>query len=196
MGVPWSFRGAGARFEWLWHTGFAMEPPTAPATPVSIRRASEEDAEGIVAVWRAVASARIYSAVDQPWTVAEERRYLRSLSPREAMHVAVAGTGVVVGFQSLDLYSPVLTSMAHVGQAGTFLLPDWRRRGIGNLLWQATRGFAVLAGYVKIAIQVRASNTGAQAFYRNLGFRECGRLARQVIIDGSPDDEILMELFL
>ena len=35
-----------------------------------------------------------------------------------------------------------------------------------------------------------------RAFYRHLGFADCGRLARQVLIDGVEDDELLMELFI
>jgi hypothetical protein len=31
---------------------------------------------------------------------------------------------------------------------------------------------------------------------RHLGFAVCGRRARQVLIDGVEDDEVLMELFL
>ena len=50
------------------------------------------------------------------------------------------------------------------------------------------------AGYRKLVIQVRASNPGAQSFYRRLGFKECGRLTGQVIIDGIEDDEVLMEM--
>ena len=45
-------------------------------------------------------------------------------------------------------------------------------------------------------IQVRGSNTSAQSFYQRLGFVQCGRLTRQVVIDGQEDDEIIMELFL
>jgi ribosomal protein S18 acetylase RimI-like enzyme len=62
-------------------------------------------------------------------------------------------------------------------------------------LWSATETFARDAGYRKLAVQVRASNAVAQAFYRRLGFRECGRLTRQVVIDGIEDDEVLMEYF-
>ena len=32
--------------------------------------------------------------------------------------------------------------------------------------------------------------------YRGIGFRECGRLTRQVVLDGKEDDEVLMELFV
>lgn len=86
--------------------------------------------------------------------------------------------------------------MSHVGQIGTFILPEWRRRGVASSLWEATRSFACSAGYRKLVIQVRASNSGAMAYYERIGFAHCGRLSAQVIIDGIEDDEMLMELFL
>ena len=147
-------------------------------------------------MFEVIASERIHSAIDRAWTVEEERRYIESLSPRETIHVAVDDGHGIVGLQVLDRWSPVLGSMAHVGQVGTFLLPAWRGRGVGDQLWRATSAFAREAGYRKLVIQVRGSNTRAQAFYRNLGFRDCGRLARQVVIDGVEDDEVLMELQL
>ena len=125
----------------------------------------------------------------------EQRRYLATLSGREAFHVAEAD-GVVVGYQSLDRYSTFLPSMAHVAQIGTFVLPAWRGRGVGRALFAATRGFAGKAAYRKFVIYVRGSNGAAQAFYQRLGFRPCGRLTRQTIIDGREDDEVLMEYFL
>lgn len=159
-----------------------------------VRRASPDDAAGIAAVLKVIASERIHSAIDRAWTVEEERRYLETLSPREAIHVALAEGHGIIGLQVLDRWSPSLHSMAHVGQIGTFVLPDWRGRGLGRQLWNATLAFARDAGYRKLVIQVRASNTSAQGFYRYLGFRDCGRLTRQVIIDGVEDDEVVMEL--
>ena len=159
-----------------------------------IRPASPEDAAGIVAVLKTVAAELIHTAIDRVWNVEQERRYLKSLSPREVFHVAVDDTQGIVGFQTLDLWSPLLTSMAHVAQVGTYLLPEWRGRGAGRQLWNATESFARGAGYRKLAIQVRGSNTVARAFYRRLGFQECGRMTRQVMIDGIEDDEVLMEI--
>ncbi|HMF74579.1 MAG TPA: GNAT family N-acetyltransferase [Bryobacteraceae bacterium] len=161
-----------------------------------VRRATEADAGAIVEVLEGIVSERVYSAIERPWPVEEQRRYLVSLSPREAFHVAETDEGTVVGYQSLDLYSPILHSMAHVAQLGTFLRPDARRRGVGQTLFQASVRFARVHGFSKIVIQVRASNAGAQAFYGRLGFRECGRLSRQVRVDQYEDDEIIMELFL
>ena len=161
---------------------------------VHVRKAVPPDAAGIVRVLEAVVAERIHSAIDRVWTVEQEARYLEFLRPREAFHVAVDTDARIVGFQSLNLWSS-LSSMAHVGQVGTFLLPEWRGLGVGRQLWGVTETFAREAGYQKLAIQVRASNTAAQAFYRRVGFRECGRLTRQVIVDGVEDDEVLMESF-
>jgi L-amino acid N-acyltransferase YncA len=111
-----------------------------------IRRASTEDAEGIAKVLDAVAEERIHSAIERAWTAAEQRTYLASLSTREVFHVAITASGQIVGYQSLDLYSPVLSSMAHVGQLGTFLLQEWRGRGVGMALFDATRQFAASTG--------------------------------------------------
>lgn len=160
-----------------------------------IRRAVPDDAAGIVDVLATVADERVHSAISHVWTVDQERRYLESLSEREAIHVAVDGDDII-GLQIVDRWSAVLETMAHVGQVGTFLLPAWRRHGVGRRLWNATLSFARDARYRKLVIQVRGSNTNAQAFYRHLGFEECGRLRRQVNIDGVDDDEVVMERFL
>ena len=85
---------------------------------LEIRRALPEDAAGIVAVLGAVAAERIHSAIDTVWTVEQEASYLRSLSRREAVHVAVvtsagnnasAGDKVsagIVGFQPAKILWP------------------------------------------------------------------------------------------
>ena len=58
------------------------------------------------------------------------------------------------------------------------------------MLAQATFTFAREYGYQKLVIWVRASNEAGQKFYIGLGFRECGRLSRQLLIGKEYDDEI------
>ena len=161
-----------------------------------VRRGSAEDAPGIVTVLEVVVSENLYSAINRAWTVEQQRTYLASLSSREAFHVAIDVSGRIVGYQSLDLYSGILPSMAHVGTLGTFVLPDWRERGVGRALFMATSQFARSSAYRKLVIQVRASNLAAQHFYKQCGFTECGRLTDQVLIGGQMDDEVVMECFL
>lgn len=163
---------------------------------ITIRLATPDDAARTVAIWDAIVSEQIYSAVDAPFSVDAERDYLRSMSAREAIFLAETTTQQVVGFQSLDQWTKLYHSMDHVGQLGTFVLRDWRGRGIGRQLASSTLPFARSAGYEKLVIYVRASNTDAQRFYTELGFSSCGRLVRQVKIAGVYDDEILMEMRL
>ena len=162
----------------------------------SIRRATAADADVIVSILQEIASERIYTAINKPWSADQQRRYLTSLSAREVMHLAETEQKIVAGYQTLDLWAPTIDSMAHVGQLGTFSRPEWRRQGVGRALFRTTVSFAREHQYQKFVIQVRASNTGAQDFYKRLGFRECGRLTRQVRIGDKDDDEIIMELFL
>jgi ribosomal protein S18 acetylase RimI-like enzyme len=167
-----------------------------PEPELRVRRAVPADAPGVVAVLAVIVDERVHSAIDRVWSVDQERTYLESLSARETIHVAVDAADHIVGLQTLDRWSAQLESMVHVGQVGTFLLPACRRRGVGSALWRATAAFAREARYEKLVVQIRSANTAAQSFYRALGFAECGRLARQVMIDGHADDEILMELLL
>jgi RimJ/RimL family protein N-acetyltransferase len=164
----------------------------------SVRRATPDDAASISRILGLVVAERRFTAIQEPWPEPEQHRYLESLSPRETFHVAETSgpSGEVIGYQSLDLYSTILNSMAHVGQVGTFLHPQWRGKGVGGALFEATLAFAAAHGYRKFVIQVRGGNMGAQAFYGRLGFRECGRLSRQVIVDGCEEDEVLMEYFV
>ena len=161
-----------------------------------IRKANAADAESIITVLQRVASERIHTAIDRPWSTDEQRQHLVSLSAREAIHVAEAKGNAIIGYQTLELWAPTLNSMGHVGQIGTFLKPEWRRRGIGKALFHKTTDFARTLDYLKFIIQVRSANESAQAFYQRLGFRECGRLTRQVRIGEELDDEIIMEFFL
>jgi RimJ/RimL family protein N-acetyltransferase len=163
---------------------------------ITIRRGTPADAASIVAVWQQIVAEKSHSAIDCAFPLEREREYLKSLSAREGVFLAETAERQVVGFQSLDQWTKLFHSMDHVGQLGTFVLKEWRGRGIGKQLAASTLAFARSGGYEKLVIYVRASNTGAQAFYAGLGFVPCGRLARQVKINGQHDDEVVMEMFL
>ena len=161
-----------------------------------IRGATESDAEGILAILQGIAAEQIHTAINKPWSADQQRRYLRSLSPRETVQLAETECQGMIGYQTLELWAPTLGSMAHVAQIGTFLRPEWRRQGIGEAFFEDTVEFARKNDFRKFVIQVRASNVAAQSFYGRLGFRACGRLTRQVRIGQQEDDEIIMEYFL
>ena len=162
---------------------------------ITIRRATPEDARAISAIWDVVCAERIYTAVSRPFTPEQEREYIAALSDREGVFVAEVD-GSIVGFETLDRWVTYTDSFDHVGVIGTFVLPEWRREGIGRRLADHTLDFARAHGYEKIVIYVRGKNIKGQEFYRSLGFVPKGVLERQVKIDGEYDDEVFMEFFL
>ncbi len=186
-------RRLGARFAIL---SIIVNHVSKSGIAFGIRAAIESDAEAMIAILEGIASEQIYTAIDKPWSTDEQRRHLMSLSPRETVQLAETECQEAIGYQTLELWAPTLDSMAHVGQIGTFLRPEWRRQGIGEAFFENTVEFARKHDFRKFVIQVRSSNVAAQSFYGRLGFRACGRLARQVHIGQQEDDEIIMEYFL
>ncbi len=164
-------------------------------TPVHIRRATPDDAEAISAIWEVICAERVYTAVNRPFSPEQEREYIAGLSEREGIFVAEV-EGRIVGFQSLERWVRYTDSFDHVGTLGTFVLPEWRGKGIARQLARHTLDFARAHGYEKLVIFVRAGNGRARAFYESLGFTPCGVLTRQVRIDGRYEDEVFMEMFL
>ena len=62
---------------------------------------------------------------------------------------------------------------AHVTLLGTH--PNWRRRGLGQLLLAALLREAQRRCLVRATLEVRASNQGAIALYEKFGFRTAGQ---------------------
>jgi L-amino acid N-acyltransferase YncA len=79
-----------------------------------IRRAIEADAEAIIAILEGMESERIYTAISRPWSADQQRRYLLSLSAREANYVAETEREAIIGYQTLECWSPTPTSVKSV----------------------------------------------------------------------------------
>jgi ribosomal protein S18 acetylase RimI-like enzyme len=163
---------------------------------IKIRPATLDDAKGVLEVLNSVVRERRYSAFDRILTVEEERQFIASLGERGGLFVAELD-GHIIGFQTIEPFATYNTSaMDHVGIMGTFVHADFRGRGVGRQLAEASFKFAQEKGYEKAVIYVRASNEAAQEFYKKLGFVPKGTLEKQVKIGGEYDDQVFMEMFL
>jgi ribosomal protein S18 acetylase RimI-like enzyme len=165
------------------------------AMQINVRRAVPEDAGSISGIWEIICAERVFTAVSQPFSPQQEQEYILSLSEREGIFVAEVNEQII-GFQALDLWAKYTDSFDHVGTMGSFVLPEWRGKGIGKRMANHTLVFARANDYEKIVVYVRAGNLGARAFYRSLGFEQKGILTKQVKIDGKYEDEVFMEMFL
>ncbi len=77
----------------------------------------------------------------------------------------------IVGFAGLWL----MVDEAHVTTIATH--PDYRHRGLGELLLTALIDIAYDIGARQVTLEARVSNTVAQNLYRKYGFREAGHSA-------------------
>ena len=160
----------------------------------TIRRATTEDAQGIVEVINAIIEEGELTAMYPALDVEQEKATIEGLGPRSALLVAEA-EGEIVGVQAVAPFAAHTRAMDHVAVLNTFVRYDVRRQGIGSQLVKAALDWALEQGYEKTVIYVRAGNASAQAFYRKMGFVPKMLLERQVKIEGRYDDQVLMELF-
>ena len=161
---------------------------------LTIRDVSPADAEAIVRIFNPIIAARVHTAFDRPFSVADERVYIERFPPRGVWKVAVRQADQqVVGFQVLEPFGPYTTAFDHVGTLGTYVDLDQRRQGIARALFAATFQAARQQGYEKIFTFVRGDNTGALAAYTAHGFHVIGTAQRHARIDGRYIDEVLIE---
>jgi len=159
------------------------------------RQAVIDDAEGIAAVLNGVVRQGGLSVIDRTFTPAQERAFMRGLPKRGRLIVAEVGN-VIAGFQVIEPYAACTGAIDHVATLGTYVAAPLRGTGLGRRMSEEMFEFARALGYEKVVVHVRADNPGANGFYAALGFRACGRLARQARVADGDVDVLLMEMFL
>lgn len=159
-----------------------------------VRAARPDDAEPILEILNPIIETGIYTALDTPYTVAEERAYIQDFPQRGVFLVAVRRQDrKIVGLQSVEPFAAYTHAFDHVGVIGAFVDLSLRRQGIGSCLFRATFEAAVEKGYEKFFTFIRADNLAAIAAYLNQGFRIIGAAQQQAKINGQYVDEVLVE---
>ena len=138
--------------------------------PYLIRPATSADASALAALERATFS--------DPW-------------PAEAFVALGAGVSAFVAEAAGVLGFVILRQVADEAELLDIVVrQDRRREGIGTALLDRAQATAVEAGARALFLEVRASNTPAQAFYRRHGFSVIGRRARYYRTP--PEDAVVM----
>ena len=87
--------------------------------------------------------------------------------------------------------------MVHCGEPGTWVMPEYRGKGVGRALWE--KGILPWCRdheFSHLGASVMAHNTGAIAFYEKQGFTVCGYHRKMVDWDGELLDAVEIELLL
>jgi len=142
-------------------------------------------------------------------SVARERRYLSFLeapSPEEVRAFVLGNIrkghpqfvalveGRVVGW--CDVLPINRPTQAHSGVLGIGITSEYRGRGIGTALMQATLEEAKAVGLTRLELTVREDNKHAIALYERLGFVHEGVKRNAVRVDGRYENLLFMALLL
>ena len=158
-----------------------------------IRSASPRDAAALVELGREVGSEPEGWLISRnDWrSVAEERRYLRSLRGygHAAVFVAEANGGVV---GRLSIARDPHPASHHVADLGLMVAASHRRRGIGRALLERAVAWAQEAGVRKLELHVFPHNEPAIELYERFGFTREGYRRRHYRRGDELLDAILM----
>ena len=159
---------------------------------VEIRPITADDIEGFRHAVDVVARERKYLAFLEAPPLASAREFvLENIAKGNPQFVAIAEGGVVGWCDVVRLSRPI---HSHAGVLGMGLLPDYRGRGYGRRLVEATLHAAVLAGFSRVELTVHADNPRAIALYERVGFIREGIKRRAMCIDGRFGDVIMMAI--
>ncbi len=142
-------------------------------------------------------------------TVARERRYLAMLEAppldRVGDFVAHGREHGIVQFVAVvpdrvvgwcDVSPIRWEGFRHSGNLGMGLLPEFRRRGIGRRLLEATLTESRRQGITRVQLEVFVSNRAAIAFYEKHGFNHEGLKRNARELDGVGEDLACMARLL
>jgi ribosomal-protein-alanine N-acetyltransferase len=131
---------------------------------LTIRRAQPADIPQIVAVERI--------AFNDPW---DERTLRESLAFYPETFFVAKDNGEIAGFVAGGVEDTGEEVYGHVMNLA--VAPEYRRRGIGQQLIRRLEQEYTVLGASGVQLEVRIGNTGAQEFYRRLGYREVFQIA-------------------
>jgi RimJ/RimL family protein N-acetyltransferase len=159
---------------------------------VSIEPIRLEHADGYRRALDIVARERRYLVLLEALPETETLNFVKAnLESGNPMMVAVAGQEVT-GW--CDIRRDFFPSRAHRGTLGMGVVPQWRGRGVGRRLLDATMAEARRVGFNRVELDVYADNARAIALYQRAGFVREGVIRHASLIDGVFRDAILMAI--
>lgn len=140
----------------------------------TVRPATEDDLDVLIALTWAVASEGRWIGTEVPFDRAARRERLAALLSAGTSTVLVADTAPSGG---PGIVGHISVSIAPYGVADIGMLLDnrWRGLGLGSVLLDAAIAWAGAAGAHKLALEAWPHNTAALRLYRRAGFVEEGR---------------------
>lgn len=160
-----------------------------------IRQARAQNAEAVIAHVNTIGAETIYIMTERLLkTPREERLVFRQADGESGLYLVAVIDGEIVG--SANIVRGRQSKNRHTAGLGIALRRDECGVGLGLAMMKAMIAWARSVGIRNLTLGVFATNKAAIALYRKLGFTQEGRLRGQVVLNGTPADEILMALWL
>jgi L-amino acid N-acyltransferase YncA len=160
-----------------------------------VRDATPDDAASIAAIYNEGIVDRVATFETAPRSAEERAEWLAARGRRHPVIVAVDGGGAVLGWASLNSFSP-RAAYDLVADVSIYIARSARGRGVGTALMAALEDRARAEGYHKLVLGVFPHNAPAIALYRSRGFETVGTYHEQGLLDGRWLDVTLMEMML
>lgn len=160
-----------------------------------IRAATEQDVSAINRIHNQGIIDRVATLDLEPYTDEEKMGWFRAHGLREPVLVATNTEGDIIGYSSLQLFSP-RKCYYHVSTLSLYVDRAWRGKGVGKLLLGAILDLGRSHGYSKVILNAFAFNTAGITLYQKFGFRLVGTYERQGQLDGKCVDTVIMEKLL
>jgi RimJ/RimL family protein N-acetyltransferase len=161
-------------------------------TAVQIRRSTFDDFDGFYDCFAAICRERRYLALVDPPPKQASRAFVEDARQRGMVQYVAVVDGTIVGW--CDIMPHAWEGFRHSGRLGMGIAAEFRGRGIGRRLVDATIRAARDAGLKRIELEVFSSNTNAIRLYEGCGFVHEGVHRRGRIIDGRVEDVLMMGL--
>lgn len=124
----------------------------------------------------------------------EERRWFERTVKTGMFYLVARVEGKVAGGASIY---PKTDKRAHVAEFGIFICEGYRNSGLGTAITEEFIEIAKKRGFEILQLSVFANNKRALKVYKKCGYKEIGRLSRDIKFpDGEYTDRILLELLL
>ena len=158
---------------------------------VRLRLMRAEDRDALLAFARSLpADDLLFLSIDitQPEAV---DGWAREVEAGRVVTVLAESNGKLVGHGTLNCNN--LTWARHLGEIQLLISPDFRGRGLGNLLADEVNSFARAKNLQKVVARMASEQKGAQQVFERLGFTVEALLADYVIDrQGRTHDLIVM----
>lgn len=162
--------------------------------PCTIAPIAEHHAAGFRACLDTVARERRYLAQIEALPLARIQEFVRDSVANDAVQFVALDGERVVGWA--DIFPAWAHAVAHCGQLGMGVHPEFRGRGIGEALVRACLDKTPRKGITRIELDVRADNAPAIALYRKLGFAVEACKQHAMRFDGVYFDALQMSLLV